>query len=441
MLNHISNYFSFSQNNTNFRTEILAGVTTFMTMSYIIFVQPAILGIAGMDKGAVMVATCLSSALATILMGLLTNYPIALAPAMGHNVFFAIIVCGVMGYSWEVALGAVCLSGLIFLLLTVIRAWTTIIEAIPNCIKHSIAVGIGLLISLIGLQYGGLVVDAPGVLVGLGDLKSPPVIVTIIGVLSTVILLVKRVNGAILIGIFITCVVGILMGVVSYGGIIAPIPDINPTFLKLDIKGALEAGFVTVIFVFFFLDVFDTIGTLIGVTSQAGFIKEGKLPKANRAMFADAVGTVGGALLGTSTVTSYIESSTGIAQGGRTGFASLVTGILFLVALFFSPLAEMIGGSYIVEGATLHPVIAPALIIVGFLMTKSIVQINWDKITEALPAFIVIIIMPFTFSISEGIGFGIITYSLLMLISGRSKEMHWMMYLISILFLAKYVFT
>ena len=441
MLNRISNYFSFSQNNTNFRTEILAGVTTFMTMSYIIFVQPAILGIAGMDKGAVMVATCLSSALATILMGLLTNYPIALAPAMGHNVFFAIIVCGVMGYSWEVALGAVCLSGLIFLLLTVIRAWTTIIEAIPNCIKHSIAVGIGLLISLIGLQYGGLVVDAPGVLVGLGDLKSPPVIVTIIGVLSTVVLLVKRVNGAILIGIFITCVVGILMGVVSYGGIIAPIPDITPTFMKLDIKGALGAGFVTVIFVFFFLDVFDTIGTLIGVTSQAGFIKEGKLPKANRAMFADAVGTVSGALLGTSTVTSYIESSTGIAQGGRTGFASLVTGILFLVALFFSPLAEMIGGSYMVEGATLHPVIAPALIIVGFLMTKSIVQINWEKITEALPAFIVIIIMPFTFSISEGIGFGIITYSLLMLISGRSKETHWMMYLISILFLARYIFT
>jgi len=441
MLNRISNYFSFSQNNTNFRTEILAGVTTFMTMSYIIFVQPAILGIAGMDKGAVMVATCLSSALATILMGLLTNYPIALAPAMGHNVFFAIIVCGVMGYSWEVALGAVCLSGLIFLLLTVIRAWTTIIEAIPNCIKHSIAVGIGLLISLIGLQYGGLVVDAPGVLVGLGDLKSPPVIVTIIGVLSTVVLLVKRVNGAILIGIFITCVVGILMGVVSYGGIIAPIPDITPTFMKLDIKGALGAGFVTVIFVFFFLDVFDTIGTLIGVTSQAGFIKEGKLPKANRAMFADAVGTVSGALLGTSTVTSYIESSTGIAQGGRTGFASLVTGILFLVALFFSPLAEMIGGSYMVEGATLHPVIAPALIIVGFLMTKSIVQINWENITEALPAFIVIIIMPFTFSISEGIGFGIITYSLLMLISGRSKVTHWMMYLISILFLARYIFT
>jgi len=441
VLNRISNYFSFSQNNTNFRTEILAGVTTFMTMSYIIFVQPAILGIAGMDKGAVMVATCLSSALATILMGLLTNYPIALAPAMGHNVFFAIIVCGVMGYSWEVALGAVCLSGLIFLFLTVIRAWTTIIEAIPNCIKHSIAVGIGLLISLIGLQYGGLVVDAPGVLVGLGDLKSPPVIVTIIGVLSTVVLLVKRVNGAILIGIFITCVVGIFMGVVSYGGIIAPIPDITPTFMKLDIKGALGAGFVTVIFVFFFLDVFDTIGTLIGVTSQAGFIKEGKLPKANRAMFADAVGTVSGALLGTSTVTSYIESSTGIAQGGRTGFASLVTGILFLVALFFSPLAEMIGGSYIVDGATLHPVIAPALIIVGFLMTKSIVQINWEKITEALPAFIVIIIMPFTFSISEGIGFGIITYSLLMLISGRSKETHWMMYLISILFLARYIFT
>ena len=304
-------------------------------------------------------------------------------------VFFAVIVCGVMGFSWQVALRAVFISGALFLLLTILNAWGTIIEAIPDCLKHSIAVGIGLLISLIGLQYGGLVVDNPAVLVGLGNLKSTPVIVTFTGMLVTVILLAKDVKGSILLGILITCVLGILLGVV------APIPDITPTFMKLDIMGAREVGFLAVIFVFFFLDVFDTMGTLIGVTSQAGFIRDGKLPRANRAMFDDALGTVSGAILGTSTVTSYIESSTGIAQGGTTGFASIVTGLLFLIALFFSPLAEMIGGSYMVGETALHPVIAPVLIVVGFLMTKSITQINWNQITEALPAFVVISIMPF----------------------------------------------
>lgn len=441
ILDRISGYFSFQENGTRFKTEITAGLTTFMTMSYIIFVQPAILGTTGMDKNAVMVATCIASALASILMGLMANYPVALAPAMGHNVFFAVIVCGVMGFSWQVALGAVFISGALFLLLTVLNAWGSIIEAIPDCLKHSIAVGIGLLISLIGLQYGGLVVDNPGVLVGLGDLKSAPVIVTVIGLLATVILLAKDVKGSILVGILITCIAGIVLGVVTYEGIVAPIPDITPTFMKLDIVGALGAGFITVIFVFFFLDVFDTIGTLIGVTSQAGFIKQGKLPRANKAMFADALGTVSGAVLGTSTVTSYIESSTGIAQGGRTGFASIVTGVLFLVALFFSPLTEMIGGSYMVGEMSLHPVIAPALIIVGFLMTKSITQINWNQITEALPAFVVIIIMPFTFSITEGIGFGVIVYSLLMVVTKKGRQVHWILYLISILFLARYLIT
>lgn len=438
-LSRIASYFGFGRNDTDFRSEILAGVTTFVTMSYIIFVQPAILGIAGMDRGAVMVATCISSAVATILMGIMANYPIALAPAMGHNVFFAVIVCGVMGFSWEVALGAVFISGILFLLLTLLNAWESIIEAIPDCLKYSIAVGIGLLISLIGLQYGGLVVDSPGVLVGLGDLRSPPVIVTVIGTLATLILLAKEVKGSILLGILAACISGVLLDVVAYNGIVAPIPDISPTFMKLDIMGALGAGIITVIFVFFFLDVFDTVGTLIGVSSQAGFIKNGKLPRANRAMFADAVGTISGAVLGTSTVTSYIESSTGIAQGGRTGFTNIITGLLFLMALFLSPLAEMIGGSYMVGDTALHPVIAPALIVVGFIMTKSITAINWGEITEALPAFVVIIIMPFTFSITDGIGFGIITYVLLMTVSKKAKEIHWLLYLISILFLARYI--
>lgn len=441
IVDHIANYFGFSENNTSFKIETLAGVTTFMTMSYIIFVQPAILGAAGMDKGAVMVATCISSALATILMGLLTNYPIALAPAMGHNVFFSVVVCGIMGYTWEVALGAIFISGIAFLLLTIFNAWGQIISAIPECIKHGIAVGIGLFISFIGLQYGGLVIDTPEVLVGLGDLKNPPVILTVIGVLITMGLYAKNIKGSILIGMLLTCIAGFFLNVVSYSGVIAAVPHINPTLMKLDIAGAFEAGIITVIFIFFFLDIFDTMGTLIGVTSQAGYIKDGKLPRANKAMLADAVGTISGAVLGTSTVTSYIESSTGIAQGGRTGFASVITGVLFLVALFFSPLAEMIGGGYKVGETQLYPVIAPALIIVGFLMMKSIVQISWNEVTEALPAFVVIITMPLTFSITDGIGFGIIVYTLLMVISKKSEEIHWLLYLITVLFLARYILT
>jgi len=440
-IDYIADYFGFRENNTNLKTETLAGLTTFMTMSYIIFVQPAILGAAGMDKGAVMVATCIAAAVSTILMGLLTNYPIALAPAMGHNVFFAVVVCGIMGFSWQVALGAVFISGMAFLLLTFFNAWGHIISAIPECLKYGIAVGIGLFISFIGFQYGGLVVDTPGVLVGLGNLKSPPVMLTVIGTLITMGLYTKNIKGSILLGMLITCFVGILLNVVSYTGVVSAIPKIDATFMKLDIAGAFKAGIITVVFTFFFLDVFDTMGTLIGVTSQAGYIKDGKLPLANKAMLADAVGTVGGALLGTSTVTSYIESSTGIAQGGRTGFASIVTGVLFLVALFFSPLAEMIGGGYMVGDTQLYPVIAPALIIVGFLMMKSIGQINWNEVTEALPAFVVIITMPLTFSITDGIGFGIITYTFLMVVAKKSKEIHWLLYLITFLFLARYILT
>ena len=284
-------------------------------------------------------------------------------------------------------------------------------------------------------------VDTPGVLVGLGELTSPPVLLAVTGVLVTMSLYTKNIKGSILLGMLITCFLGILLNVVSYTGVVSKIPKIDATIMKLDIGGAVEAGIITVVFTFFLLDVFDTVGTLIGVTSQAGYIKNGELPRANRAMLADAVGTVGGALLGTSTVTSYIESSSGIAQGGRTGFASVVTGLLFVGALFFSPLAEMIGGGYMVGDTQLYPVIAPALILVGFLMMKSIVRINWDKLTEALPAFIVIITMPLTFSITDGIGFGIITYTLLMVISKKSKEIHWLLYLITLLFIARYIFT
>lgn len=439
MKEFLDRFFKLRENNTSFRIEMVGGLTTFMTMSYIIFVQPAILSGAGMDKGAVMFATCISSALATLLMGLLAKYPIALAPAMGHNVFFAVIVCGTMGYSWQIALGAVFISGTVFIILSILGVWENLVASVPDSLKHAIAVGIGLLIALIGLEYGGLVVDAPGVLVGLGDLTSKPVALVLFGVILTSVLMALRVRGAILIGILATAILGIPLGIVKYQGILASPPSVLPTLFKLDILGALKTGLITVIFIFFFLDLFDTMGTLIGVSSPAGLLKEGKLPRANQAMLSDAIGTVGGALLGTSTVTSYIESSTGISQGARTGLANIFTSFLFLIALFFSPLAEMIGGEYSYNGLTLKPVVAPPLIIVGYLMMRCVTWINWEELSEAIPAFLTIIIMPMTMSITEGIAFGFISYSFLKLVTGKGKEVQWLIYFFSALFILRYV--
>lgn len=441
MIALLERLFHLKDNRTTVRTEAIGGLTTFMTMSYIIFVQPAILSAAGMDKGAVMTATCIASALATFLMGILANYPIAQAPAMGHNIFFAVIVCGTMGYSWPTALGAVFISGIIFIILSVFGVWGPLVAAVPDSLKHAIAVGVGLLISLVGLEYGGLVVDAPGVLVGLGDLTSRPVILVIAGVFLTAVLMALKVRGAILWGILGTALAGIPLGVVKYHGLVSAPPSLAPTLFKLDIAGALSTGLLTVIFVFFFLDLFDTMGTLIGVSSQAGFLKKGHLPRTDKAMFSDAVGTAAGALLGTSTVTSYIESSTGIAQGAKTGLANIFTACLFLVALFFSPLAEMVGGEVVHNGVTLHPVIAPALIIVGYFMMRCVTRIQWDDVTESLPAFLTIIIMPLTVSITEGIAAGFITFSLLKAAAGKGRKVHWIIYVFSVLFVLRYILT
>jgi len=438
-VNFLDRIFKLKDNQTSVRTELLGGVTTFMTMSYIIFLQPALLSSTGMDPGAVMVATCISAALATLLMGFFAKYPIALAPGMGLNVFFAITVCGTMGYPWQVALGAVFISGVLFLILSVFKVWGRLVESIPDSLKHAIAVGIGLFIALIGLEYGGIVVDNPATYVGIGDLSSKPVLLVLLGVLVTSLLMAIKVRGSILIGLVFTAVVGIPLGIVKYEGIVSAPPSLMPTFLKLDIFGALKMGLITVIFILFLIDLFDTMGTLIGVSGQAGFLKDRKLPRANQAMFSDAVGTVTGSLLGTSTVTSYIESATGIAQGARTGLANVFTAGLFFVALFFSPLAKMIGGEYVFNGAVLRPVIAPALILVGYLMMKCVKWINWDEMTEGIPAFLCIIIMPLTLSITEGISFGFISYSFLNIISGKGKQVHWLIYLFSILFIIRYI--
>jgi AGZA family xanthine/uracil permease-like MFS transporter len=434
--------FDLQSRNTNVRTEVVAGLSTFMTMSYIIFVQPAVLSICGMDYGAVLVATCLAAALGTFLMGTLANYPIALAPAMGHNFFFVFTVCLTMGYSWQVALGANFISGALFIVLSVFSFRARLVDAMPQSLKSAIAVGIGLLIALVGLQWAGLIVDHQGTLVQLGDLHSAPVLLSLFGVLLIAALFALRVKGAILIGILVTASVGWIIRLVSYEGIVALPPSLAPTFLKFDITGVFKssgfADILVIIFVFFFLDLFDTVGTLVGISQRAGFLVDGKLPRAERALLSDAVGTVVGTALGTSTITSYIESAAGVSEGGRTGLANMVTASLFLLALFFYPLAKMVGGEVAYGDLSLYPVIAPPLIIVGSMMMTSVKSIQWEDYTESIPAFLTLIIMPLTFSITEGIAFGFISYALLKLLSGRAKEGNAFVYIFAILFVLRY---
>ncbi|MCE5312403.1 MAG: NCS2 family permease [Nitrospiraceae bacterium] len=438
--------FRLKHHQTTIKTELAAGVTTFVTMSYIIFVQPAVLSVTGMDFGSVMTATCLASAFATLLMGLYANYPIALAPAMGHNFYFAFIVCGAsaaggMGLGWQTVLGAVFISGLLFVLLTKFGFREMLLNAIPESLKHAIAVGIGLLIAFVGLQWAGIVVAAPGILVSIGNLKQPPVMLALFGLVLTGILYVKRVKGALLLGVILTALAGLPFGIVKYQGIFSLPPSIAPTFLKLELSGIFTLSGATVIAVFFFLALFDTIGTLVGVSEQAGLLKNGKLPRAEKALLSDSAGMTAGALLGTSTITSYIESAAGVASGGRTGLSNMATGALFILALFISPLAKMIGGGYEVsKGMFLYPVIAPVLIIIGSIMLKSVRNINWEDTTEAIPAFLTIIIMLTTVSITEGIAFGFISYVLLKLVTRRTRDAHWLVYMVAVLFIARYIF-
>ena len=442
----IDRLFHLKENKTTVRTEIIAGMTTFMTMSYIIFVQPAVLSNCGMDFGAVMVATCLASCVGTFLMAFLANYPIALAPAMGHNFYFVFVVCLGLGISWQTALGANFISGCLFIILSFWGLRETIVNAVPNSLKHAIAVGIGLLIAFVGLEWSGLVVAKEGTLVGLTDKWSnPAVALSLFGIIAIAVLMTLRIKGAILWGIIATTILAVFLGVVSYSGkIFALPPSIKPTFLKLDILSVFANldTLIAIIFVLWFLDVFDTIGTLIGVSQQAGFIdKEGRLPKAKGALLSDAVATVSGTLLGTTTVTSYIESASGVSAGGRTGLTNIVTGLLFIVALFFYPIVKMVASCYeISPGVCLYPIIAPALIIVGSLMMINVKKISWEESSEAIPAFLTIIIMALSFSITEGIAFGFISYAVLKLIKGRPKEAHWLIYFFASLFILRYIF-
>jgi AGZA family xanthine/uracil permease-like MFS transporter len=444
----LDRFFHISENATSVRTEAIAGITTFMTMSYIIFLQPAVLAKAGMDFGAVMTATCIASAIGTFLMGLMANYPVAMAPAMGHNFFFAFMVCGPiatggLGYPWQIALGANFIAGALFIIISRWGVREMIMVSIPASLKHGIAVGIGLLIAFLGLQWGGIVVSAPVTYVKMGDLGSPPALVTIIGIAVTGVLMARKIKGAIFWGIVAGALIGIPFGIVKFSGEIVSVPpSVAPTFLKLNLVDLFtHTDFIIVILILFCLAVFDTVGTLVGVGERAGLMRDGKLPRARQALLADAIGTTAGTLLGTSTVTSYIESTAGVSVGGRTGLANMVTGTLFLFALFFSPIVRIIGGGHeIAGGVLLHPVTSPALIVVGSLMLQSVRYISWDDVTEGIPAFLTIIMMQFTFSITEGIAFGCISCSLLKLVSGKAKDVHSMVHLLAVLFALRYVF-
>jgi AGZA family xanthine/uracil permease-like MFS transporter len=393
-----------------------------------------------MNFGAVLTATCLATAFATTLMAVLANYPIAVAPAMGHNFFFAYSVVIGMRVPWRVALGGVAVAGLVFIFTAGVGLRERLITAIPQSIKHAIAAGIGLLIAAIGLQWAGLVVASPGTLVTLGDLHSRPVLLATSGVAFTAILLARRIPGAFLWGILASTAIGLPLGLVQYHGIAGRPPSLAPTLLQLDLQGTFSSGMLAVVFVFFFLALFDSVGTLVGVGAQAGLMRDGTLPRAREALLADAIGTVAGAALGTSTVTAYIESGAGVAAGGRTGLASLVTAALFLLSLLFYPLVRMVGGGYGSGSTTLYPIIAAPLILVGTMMLGGLRHVEWDDPTEAVPAFLTMIMMPLAVSITEGVAFGLVSYVLLKAASGRGREVHRLIYVFAALFLWRYAF-
>ncbi len=420
--------FQLNAHNTTVRTEILAGITTFLTMAYILFVNPSMLAETGMDIGAVFVATCLAAAIGSSIMGLLANYPIALAPGMGLNAFFAYTVVLTMGYSWQVGLGAVFISGVLFFAMSLFKVREWIINSIPLPLRSAISAGIGLFLALIALKNADIVVAHPATLVSLGDLSQHGPILAALGFMIIVTLSYRKVTGAVMIGILLVTVVSILLGFSQLDGIVSAPPSLAPTLMQLDIAGALDVGLISVIFAFLFVDLFDTSGTLIGVSQRAGLVDEkGQMPKLGRALLADSTATMAGACMGTSTTTSYVESAAGVAAGGRTGLTACVVALLFLLSLFFAPLASAIPAY-----AT-----APALFFVAVLMTEGLAKIDWQDLTVAAPVVITALTMPLTFSIANGIAFGFISWTVIKLLSGRYKDINSALWILSILFIIK----
>jgi len=432
--------FGLREAGTTVRTEVGAGLVTFITMSYIIFLQPAVLSTdfagnpTGLSFDAVMLATCLSAFLATMIMGLWANYPFAQAPGMGENYFFVTVIMSLaaMGVAdaWRVAMGIVLVSGLLFFLLNLLRIREAVINAIPPGLKSGIAAGIGLFIALIGLQNAGLVIASPATGLAMNpDLLSLDMAVFLFGLLLTAVLMALRVRGAVLWALLSSTVLSLLLGKVKFDGLVGLPAD--HAFFGFDLAAVFDLRFIPFIVIFLFMDMFDTVGTLVGVGQQGGFMKENKLPRAGRALMADAVGTVAGACMGTSTVTTYAESAVGVEQGGRTGLTSVVTGLLFLLALVFTPLAAMVG--------TYPPITAPALVVVGAMMIRGVAGVDWKEPAEGISAFLILAGIPFCFSISDGLALGFVSYPLVMLLSGRGRKVSPLLYLVALLFILRYV--
>ena len=422
--------FGFDSHTHTVRTEVIAGITTFLTMAYILAVNPQILGDTGMDKGAVFTATAIMSGLATIFMGLYAKLPFALAPGMGLNAFFAYTVCLVMGYSWQFALTAVFIEGIIFILLTISNLRNIIVNLIPPTLRHAIGAGIGLFIAFIGLQNAGIIVKNDATIIGLGEVGSNPVLLAFIGIILTSILLVRNIKGALLIGILVTTLIGIPMGVTHINNVFSLPPSVEPVFFKLEWSHIFTKDMFAIVFTLLFLDIFDTLGTVIGVTTRSGMVnKDGSIPNLKQIFMVDSIATTTGALMGTNTVTLYVESATGVNEGGRTGLTAFTTGICFLASLLFAPLFLSIP-----TAAT-----STALIIVGVMMMSPILKIDFNDYSEAIPAFICITFMPFAYSISDGIVFGMLSYILINLCSGKHQKISVGMYILAAFFLLKFI--
>ncbi len=425
----LQEYFQLREHGSDVRTECLAGLSTFLAMAYILFVNPEILSAAGMPRDAVFVATCLAAALGSAIMGLYANYPIAMAPGMGLNAYFAFVVVQGLGYSWQAALGAVFISGCLFLLVSVFRLREWIVNAIPRSLKLAISAGIGLFLALLGFKNAGFIGADPATFLTLGNLHAAGPLLAIVGLLLIVALEARKVRGAIILGILSVTAVSILIGASPMFGVFSMPPSLAPTFLQLDIAAALDIGLISVVFTFFLIELFDATGTLIGVSHRAGLLDaDGKLPRLRQALLADSTAIAAGAVLGTSSTTAYIESAAGTAVGGRTGLTAVVVALLFLLALFFAPLANSVPAF-----AT-----APALIFVAVLMTRALAEIEWDDLTETAPALICALAMPFTFSIAHGIAFGFLSYAGIKLLAGRAREVSMAVWVIALVFVAKF---
>jgi AGZA family xanthine/uracil permease-like MFS transporter len=422
--------FHLDENQTTVRRELLAGLTTFMTMAYVVVVNPRILAEAGMPVEGVLFATCISAAIATLIMGIWANYPIALAPGMSLNAYFTYSIVIGRGIAWQTALGVVFLSGLLFLLLTLTNVREQIVNGIPDCLKHGTAAGIGLFIAFIGLRNAHIIVANPATFVALGKVSDPQVRLAAVGLVLIAILMARRIGSAILLGIVAIAIAGIPLGLAHWPEHLFSLPHPGGTFLKLDFRAAARIGLSELIFVFFFVDLFDNVGTLVGVCEQGGFLRDGKLPRASRALLADAFGTMFGALAGTSTVTSYIESAAGVAAGARTGLGNIVIAGFFLIAMFCAPLVAAIPAY-----AT-----APALILVGALMCGAVARVRWDDFSEAFPAFLTLVATPLTFSIATGLSLGMLSFTLIKVGTGKYREISPLIWILSVLFLLRYAF-